>query len=102
MEGLICRAIRHRKVISFAYADNKGSIHTRLVEPYAHGITRQGNEALRGYQIGGTSESAIPGWKIFLVERMAGLRVTEQSFAGTAPGYAHGDKDLNPIHCRIP
>lgn len=102
MEGIICRAIHRRKIISFTYADNEGNIHTRLVEPYAHGITRQGNEALRGYQIGGTSESTIPAWKLFLVARMTGLRITEKSFDGTAPGYAHGDKDLNPIHCHIP
>ena len=98
----ICTAIRSMKVIEFRYADKQGNIHHRVVEPYAHGVTRRGKDALRGYQIGGTSESVVPDWKLFIVEQMSGLRVTDRTFAGTAPGYAHGDRDLNPIFCRVP
>lgn len=90
------------KSIDFTYADAQGHIHSRLVEPYAHGFTRRGNEALRGYQIGGTSDSQIPEWKLFLTDRMIGVIITDQPHDGAAPGYAHGDSDLDPIHCRVP
>ena len=98
----LCQAIESMRVIAFTYEDKEGNVHHRRVEPYAHGETTAGNAALRGYQIGGTSESEIPGWKLFIVERMAGLRITEGTFAGSAPGYAHGDRHLNPLYCQVP
>jgi predicted DNA-binding transcriptional regulator YafY len=101
LEPRICEAINSMKVIEFDYADKVGNIHHRIVEPYAHGVTRRGKDALRGYQIGGTSESEVPGWKLFVVERMIGLIITGRTFTGTAPDYALGDKDLSPIYCRV-
>lgn len=98
----ICRAISSMKIIEFGYADAEGNFHHRVVEPYAHGRTTAGNDALRGYQVGGTSESKVPDWKLFLVDRMTGLRIADRTFAGAAPRYAHGDKDLSPIYCRVP
>ena len=102
MNSTICQAIREMKLLHFTYADAQGNVHTRLVEPYVHGLTKQGNEALRGYQVWGPSETTIPGWKLFLVERMAVLRMVDENFHGTAPGYAHGDKARSPLHCRVP
>jgi hypothetical protein len=99
--AILCGAINSMKVIEFGYSDKEGNFHHRIVEPYAHGITRRGKDALRGYQIGGTSESVIPDWKIFLVQGMTGLRITNRTFT-IHPEYAHGDKDLNPIYCRVP
>ena len=99
---VICEAINQFKMIEFTYEDNDGNVHRRVVEPYAYGQTSRGNEALRGYQIGGTSESTIPGWKLFVIERIGGLRRTDRSFNGNAPGYAHGDSALSPIYCRVP
>lgn len=94
MNSTVCAAIRNKRIVRFAYADNEGNVHQRHVEPYAHGVTKQGKEALRGYQVGGTSESKIPGWKLFLIERMSGLTMFDQLFEGSAPGYAHRDMAL--------
>ena len=99
--AMICTAISSMKVIEFGYADKKGNFHHREVEPYAHGVTKRGRDALRGRQIGGTSESGTLGWRIFLIERMTGLKITNRPFT-IHPEYAHGDEDLNPIYCRIP
>jgi hypothetical protein len=97
----ICTAIDSMKVIEFDYADEKGNLHHRVVEPYAHGVTKRGKDALRGRQIGGTSESGVLDWRLFLIAGMIGLRITKRSFA-VHHEYAHGDKDLNPIYCRVP
>ena len=99
---MICDAIKNMSLISFGYVDDEDNFHSRVVEPYAHGVTSTGKDALRGYQIGGTSESGIPGWKLFLVERMTNLRPGNRVFAGNAPGYAHGDRQLSPIYCKVP
>jgi len=100
--SVICQAIEELRIIEFTYEDKARNVHNRVVEPYAYGKTRRGNEALRGYQIDGASESAIPGWKIFVVAGMRRLRKTNRTFNGTAPGYAHGDPALSPIYCRVP
>jgi predicted DNA-binding transcriptional regulator YafY len=102
MNSLITNAIRDKRLLQFSYADSAGKVHQRLVEPYAYGVTKQGHEALRCYQVGGSSESGLPAWKLFLVARMSDLLVTDRTFAGNAPGYAHGDKGLNPLYCYVP
>lgn len=101
MNRTISEAIQNKRLIQFSYTDVQGNVHLRIAEPYAYGITKQGHEAVRCYQIGGSSESSIPAWKLFLTDRMVGLVVTEKTFAGTAPGYAHGDKGLNPLYCCV-
>lgn len=98
---MIIDAISNRRVIQFSYTDADSNIHLRVVEPYAYGLTKQGNEAVRCYQIGGSSESSIPCWKLFLINRMVGLTVSNKTFYGAAPGYAHGDKALNPLYCCV-
>ena len=55
MNTLICAAIRALRVIEFVYEDAQGIAHHRVVEPYTHGVTSRGNDAVRGYQIDGTS-----------------------------------------------
>ena len=95
--AVMCEAIDELKIIEFIYEDSG-----RVVEPYAYGRTRRGNDALRGYQIGSSSEGTISDWKLFAVEKMEGLRKTDRTFEGSAPGYAHGDSALSPIYCRVP
>jgi predicted DNA-binding transcriptional regulator YafY len=102
MNKIISEAITNRRIILFLYTDDEGNIHKRIAEPYAYGVTKQGNEAVRCYQIGGSSETEIPGWRLFLVDRITDLIITDETFEGCAPGYAQGDKGLNPIYCRIP
>lgn len=102
MNTIVCTAIRSLRVIEFGYEDQQGNAHHRVVEPYGHGVTTQGNEAVRGYQIDGTSESPLPGWRLFRLDRMFNLETSESTNSATAPGYAHGDSDLDPIFCMVP
>ncbi len=98
----ICDAIASMRIVEFDYTDARGNQHHRVVEPYAHGRTAQGQDALRGYQIGGTSEAGeIPAWRLFLVDRMVNLRVMNTPFSGDAPGYARGESVLSSIYCMV-
>ena len=102
---LICEAIRDKHIIEFDYRDPEGNFSHRVVEPYVYGRTSQGNDAIRGYQVGGTSHSDSSGtgiWRLFLCDRMRDLRETDRGFAGTAPDYAHGDSALDPVYCMVP
>lgn len=100
--NVICNAIRELHLLEFTYNDKQGNVHRRVVEPYAHGRTRADKDALRAYQISGTSENTLPGWRLFSVEIMRGLVMSDKTFDGNAPGYAHDDSALSPIHCRVP
>lgn len=95
--NLICEAITQRSVIRFDYSGG-----SRDVEPFCHGTSRTGNELLRGYQVGGYSESGNPiGWKIFSVEQMGQIKILEKTFSGSRPQYNPNDSVMAMIHCRV-
>ena len=97
MDANICNAISGRLILSFTYRG-----HNRVVEPHAHGVSKAGNDVMRCFQTGGTSESGNPvGWKLMLVEEIGGLRVLEETFAGPQPGYSRGDKGMVQIYCEL-
>ncbi len=100
----ICGSIQAKRVVTFTYPDRDGNVHNRVVEPYALGVATDGSDALNGYQIGGTraDDLDVPGWGMFLIKRIIRFAVTDQAFAGNAPGHEHAASALNPIYCRVP
>ena len=93
----LCDAIQGRHLLSFTYDG-----HQRAVIPAAHGTHKStGNAVLRGYQIRGTSSSrSVPLWDIFLVDKMIGLQVLQETFGANPPRYSRGDKHIN-VHCEL-
>ena len=50
---------------------------------------------LRCYQTGGdSSRGGIPDWRLFLVTKIAQLRVLEEHFLQPAPGYKRNDNAM--------
>lgn len=97
MNAKICQAIASRSVLRFSYDGG-----TRAVEPYCHGVSTAGHEVLRGYQIGGYSQSGNPtSWKLYEVAKMSGLSQTEQAFATNRAGYNPNDRGMSSIHCNV-
>jgi len=94
----ICFAITHRRVISF---DHDGG--NRIVEPFCYGLHKNtGNEVLRGYQVGGFSASGKSyGWKLYRVDQISRLSVTDQNFNGIREYYNPNDSIMKKIICRI-
>jgi hypothetical protein len=94
----VCLAIQSKKIIKFYY---KGG--TRFVEPFCYGIHRTtGNEVLRGYQIGGYSESGeTQGWKLYRDEEISELVITDDAFSGSRPNYNPNDKAMRSVYCSI-
>lgn len=80
-QNLVSYAIRKRHEVSFKYdsgdGDSRGKLERITVQPVAYGITKAGNPCFRAYQLNGSSESAeknegtIPGWRLFLLDRVA-------------------------------
>jgi hypothetical protein len=97
LETLLCEAIRSRRLIEFDYDDRH-----RIVQPYCHGFSAKQRELLRAIQIGGSSRSRGLGFgKLWLVDKMRNIRLTDQAFLPTDPDYNPDDAAIGRIHCRI-
>jgi predicted DNA-binding transcriptional regulator YafY len=97
MNSRICDVIRDRKIIRFSYSGG-----FRKVEPFCHGINTAGNDVLRGWQIDGYSESGNPqGWKLFRVDTISRLTITDEVFEGRRPGYNPNDSAMATVYCHV-
>jgi hypothetical protein len=96
MESLICSAIAGKMVIRFSYEND-----LRQVEPFCYGVNQSGDELLRGYQVGGQSQSQPQGWKLFEVDKIEGLTVTEDTFDGKRATYNLSDSAMKIVFCEI-
>jgi hypothetical protein len=84
--------------MSFYY---RGGI--RFVEPFCYGLHKgSGNEVLRGYQVGGFSEFGEPfGWKLYPVDEISKLVITDDNFRGDRKNYDPDDPMMRKIICKI-
>ena len=98
MNALLCAAIRSRRVINFYYDGGR-----RTVEPYCYGASGTGHELLRGYQTAGYSRSGVPqGWKMFRLDELSGLAMTDEVFMTNRPEYdAEREEKMATIYCRV-
>ena len=93
MNSTISQAIRERRFLIFTY-----DCYSRVVEPYCHGITTAGNEALRCYQItGGSSSGTVPGWHMMTTDKILGLTISPATFPGARSDYRRDDRDMATI-----
>ena len=93
----LCEAIRRRTLVEFHYH----GLH-RVVEPYCYGISTRGAELLRAVQIRGSSSSGGFGFgKLWLVEDMVDLRMTDEPFEPDDPNYNPNDSGMKRVLCRI-
>jgi hypothetical protein len=96
MNQKIIQAIVSRNLVQFDY---DGGI--RIVEPHCYGLTPNGIEGLRAFQVGGYSSTGKMGWKMFYLTNATSIDVLEDSFESPRPGYSRGDKGMNIIHAEI-
>lgn len=74
----------------------------RYVEPYCHGILKNGNEALSGYQVKGYSSSIKKfGWRLFHISKMKDIILENDIFTDIRPGYNPNDSRMKIILCNI-
>ena len=93
----VCEAIATHKLIEFDY---RGLY--RIVAPYCHGTSTTFAEVVRGIQVGGDSRSGGFGFgKLWLVDAMHSLRITNADFDPIDPHYNPNDSALRAIHCQV-
>ena len=93
MRDLIMQAIREKRVIGIRYNN-----FDRTIEPHAFGLNKKGRYILRAYQAGGGSSSFSPvDWKLFLLDEVQSITLTETFFPGPRHGYKRGDPAIARI-----
>ncbi|CAM3133285.1 WYL domain-containing protein [Rariglobus hedericola] len=74
--AVLTQALRARSVVTFTYKGQE-----RTVEPHALGKATDDKPALLAWQTsGGSNTEPPPGWRVFLVAEIAGLKMTAQKF----------------------
>jgi hypothetical protein len=77
VDGMLREAIAGRRLIRFVL---DGLV--RVAEPHDYGTLKEVDRVLV-YQVGGRSHSGrLPDWRLVTVEKMSGLEVLDQTFAG--------------------
>lgn len=91
-------AMRDRLLVEFTYLRQH-----RIVQPAELGLHRvSGRLTLRGYQVGGRSNSRRPPfWMLFPAELMQDLVVSEQGFADDPPDYRSGEAYVHPVYAAL-
>lgn len=91
-------AMRDRRLVEFTYLRQH-----RVVQPAEVGLHRiSGRVTLRGYQVGGLSNSRRPPfWMLFPADLMEDLVVSAQTFDADPPGYPDGDASVHPVFAAL-
>jgi len=97
MESMITEAIENRKQIEFDYKDE-----VRIVEPYTLGVSSTGKDVLSAFQVeGGSTSSNDLGWRLFSIEKIDNLRVSDISFLSIRDGYNPNDSRMQKIYVTV-
>jgi predicted DNA-binding transcriptional regulator YafY len=94
----VYKALKGNKLLSFHYDEQ-----LRVIEPHSFGITKDGNLAVRGYQVSGESSQPLPGWRMFRLDKFEHTRAlaTDSGAPRTAEGFKSNDKHLKHILLEI-
>ncbi len=99
--GDIIQAINNKKKVKINYlGDNNIPKGERIIQTYVVGKTKRGNLAIRAYQEQGFTATITPGWKIFLLNKIAEWNELEDTFE-IRSDYAQGDKNFPTITHKV-
>ena len=77
------QALKEKRVVGFIYHG-----HARTVEPHALGKGSEDKPVLLAWQTaGGSQTEPPPGWRVFQLAEIEGVKLTDTIFAKVRPGY---------------
>jgi len=94
---IACEALRNGKRLELRYDG-----YSRIVEVHAVGITQDGNDVMRVWQVrGGSNSGERQGWKLFRLDEAFSAHMIDEESEAPRRGYARGDKVMSIISCQI-
>jgi len=84
-EEIINKIIENNYRVKILYQGKKeDKPNWRFIDIYAIGTSKAGNRVIRGYQAFGYTETAIPKWKLFRIDRILQIQITKYHY-GKSP-----------------
>lgn len=96
---LIKEAIDAQTVVDLVYHPGR-----RRIQPHVLGLSSDKNYLLRAFQVEGSSESGEHiNWKLFRLDKVESIELTNESFIADRPEYNPNDKVMKGgIIARVP
>ena len=96
----INKAIDNKIRIKIFYRGDKNiAAGQRTVEVYAYGLSSAGNPVMRAFQLAGDTQTEIPDWKLFRVDRISRWVETNQRFDQPRPKFnPNGDRSMSTVY----
>jgi hypothetical protein len=92
----VYEALSKNQLLSFHYDEQ-----LRVVEPHSFGITKDGNLAVRCFQVSGESSQPLPGWRMFRLDKFEHARALATPSGAPRPDFKPNDKHLKHILLEI-
>lgn len=93
----IVTAIENAKCLELSYGGFK-----RLVEVHSYGVTSEGNDVIRVWQVsGGSVSNERTGWKLLRIDEARSINLTDIKSEAPRHGYKRDDKGMTRIYCQI-
>lgn len=98
MNTTICDAIRDGEIVEFDY---DGMV--RIVEPFIYGLTNEGLQILKGYQIGGYNRENDNSysWVTFEVSQIGTIKFIGKKFTTRRDGYEEQSSTIKTVYCKF-
>lgn len=94
---VLVSAIKEMRFVTFNYDGQD-----RVVECATLGYTTAGMAAVRGHQTaGGTNSGTVPCWRLFRIDKIQGLVLTEEHFYSEPPFYKKSDPAFSRIDAEL-
>lgn len=86
---------RYRVIINYKTKGENIANGARLIEVYAYGLSKAGNQVIRAFQPYGDTSSRVPSWKLFRTDRITSWKPTKQTFNYPASDFYKGLGNFN-------
>lgn len=96
----INKAIDDKIRIKIFYRGDKNiAAGQRTIEVYAYGLSSAGNPVMRAFQLAGDTQTEMPDWKLFRIDRISRWVETNQRFDQPRPKFnPNGDRSMSTVY----
>lgn len=92
----VSNAITNHNFVEITYVDEDSNAPgTRLIQPYAYGVSKANNDLLRAFQVQGDTLRGEPHWKTFRLDRITSWKPRKQTFNMPPPMQGYKTEDYN-------
>ena len=96
MQNDVIDAIKKRHEVDITYGNSANG--RRRIQPVVYGTSTKGNPMIRAYQPYGDTESRVPSWKLFKLDKITGWKTLPDKTFGEPPAYDPHDEKFATIY----